>query len=57
VEDKLIVKQFKDGSKNWWCDNKHYSLIDGELILAAGGMESETVRLHMLKYLRTKKLL
>ena len=52
--EKLTVKQFKDKSQNWWCSYYHYTILNGELILAAGGAETEEIRNHMLKYLKTK---
>ena len=25
-KDKIVVRQFKDGSNNFWCDGVHYNL-------------------------------
>ncbi len=57
TENKLLVKQFKDGSHNWWCGYFHYTLTNKELIFVCGGVETEELRNHMTKYLKTKKLL
>jgi len=56
-EEKLLVKSFKDGSLNWWCSLKHFTILNGELICAAGGEPTDEEINHMKKYLKTKKLL
>ncbi len=58
AEEAIRVKQFKDGSNNYWCEFRHYWLTpEKELILCAGADESEIHRQKMIKYLKTKKLL
>lgn len=57
-KESYRIKQFKDGSKNWWCEYRHFHLTEaGELILCAGGEESKEHRDKMIKYLKSKKLL
>jgi hypothetical protein len=56
TKDKLQVKQFKDGSLNYWVNNKHYYLENKEIKLAAGGLICELEVEHLRKYLKTKKL-
>jgi len=56
-KDKLTVKQFKDGTQNYWLNMKHYALINGEITLCAGGMLVEEEVEHLRKYLKTKKLI
>lgn len=57
IGDKLLVKQFKNDANSWWCSMKHWTMLDGELLLVAGGIEVAEERAHMLKYLKNKKLL
>lgn len=41
-EDKLSVKGFKDGSSNYWCNNKHYALLeDNSVVFICGGNSDE----------------
>lgn len=41
-EDKISIKQFRDGSSNWFLNNKHYHLNEqGLIIFIAGGKEDE----------------
>ena len=56
-EDKLIVRAFKEDKTSVWCNMKHFKIIDGELILAAGGLLDESEYNHVLKYFRTKKMI
>jgi hypothetical protein len=57
TEDKLIIRQFRDGRNSWWLSGKHFQLLDGELICAAGGEPTQQELDHIIKYLRNKKLL
>ncbi len=57
TEDKLIIRQFRDGRPSWWLAMKHFQLLDGELICAAGGEPTQEELDHIIKYLRNKKLL
>lgn len=55
-EDKLIVKQFKDGSSNFWCDGLHYSLNeDGSVSFCAGGIDTEERKETVLSFIRRNK--
>ena len=41
-EDKLKIKQFRDGSSNFWLNSKHYHLNkNGEIEFIAGGIPTE----------------
>jgi len=43
TEEKLIIKQFRDGSSSFWCNNKHYHLNEqGDIVFIAGGKEEIT---------------
>ena len=57
MEETYRIKQFKDGSNNFWCGNYHFTILNGELIMAAGGIETEEARNKMITYLKKKKLL
>lgn len=57
-EDKLTVRQFRDGSQNWWCAMKHFTLDENKnIVLCAGGLWVEEEVEHLRRYLKTKKLL
>jgi len=56
-ENNFTVRKFKNSDNDWWCEMKHFTILNGELILAAGGIETEELRNHMIKYLKGKKLL
>ena len=55
--EKLTVRQFKSSNNDWWLNLKHWTIINGELILAAGGLDITEERIHMEKYLKSKKLI
>lgn len=57
TEDKLIVRAFKQDSSSVWCAMKHFIVIDGELILAAGGLHVQEEYDYVLKYFRAKKMI
>lgn len=55
-EDKTIIKGFKDGSSNWWCNDAHYSLNEiGELIWHAGEVDKEELRICLLSFISRNK--
>lgn len=56
-EDKVTVKQFRNGSQNWWVGYKHYRLIEGVPTLCGGGVENKEETEHFSKYLKRKKLI
>jgi len=57
-QDKIQVRQFKDGSLNFWSEFRHYHLTeDKEIILCAGGGESEEHLEKLKAYLKRKKLI
>ena len=55
-EDKTVIKGFKDGSSNWWCNDSHYHLNEaGELIWCSGGMDTEELRNAVLVFISRNK--
>ena len=56
AEDKITIKQFKDGSSSWWVNDAHYSLNAlGELIWHAGEVDKEELRNALLSFIRRNK--
>lgn len=42
VESKTVIKQFRDGSSNFWISNKHYQLNEkGAVVFICGGNSDE----------------
>lgn len=57
-EEKITIRRFKDGSMNFWAQYRHYYLTeDKQLILCAGGDESEEHRQKLIQYLKRNKLI
>lgn len=57
-EEKLIIRQFADKDRrDWWLNYKHWTIVDNKPFLCAGGMFIEEEYQHMLKYLKSKKLI
>jgi hypothetical protein len=56
-KEKITVRQFKDGSNNWWVSGKHYNIQENTPTLVAGGIEVEEETEHFRKYLKRKKLI
>lgn len=55
-KDKLKIKQFKDGSSNFWIDNHHYYLDkNNELQYACGGIDKPEYRELLLQYIKRNK--
>ena len=55
-EDKILIKQFRDSSSNFWCDTVHYHLNEqGELIFCAGGIDRPELREALLSYIKRNK--
>ena len=55
-KDKIVVRQFKDGSSNFWCDGVHYSLNEnGDLVFCSGGIDTEELRNAVLSFIRRNK--
>ena len=55
-KDKIVVRQFKDGSSNFWCDGVHYNLNEnGDLVFCSGGIDTEERREHMLSYIKRNR--
>jgi len=57
TEEKLLIKAFKQDSQSVWCNLKHWRVIDGELVLCAGGLLYEDEYNHVLRYFKNKKML
>lgn len=56
-KDEYRIKQFKDGSNNWWVGWLHYTVLNGEVKLCAGGKETEESLDKITKYLKRKKMI
>ncbi len=56
TEEKVIIKQFRDSSSNWFVDGAHYHLNEtNEIILCAGGIWDES-KVEVLKaYIKRNK--
>lgn len=55
-ENKTVIRQFKEGSSDFWCDMAHYSLnASGELIWHAGEVDKEELRTALLSFIRRNK--
>lgn len=55
-EDKIIIKQFRDSSSNFWVDGVHYHLNkNGEIEFCAGGIDKEELREYLLSYIKRNK--
>ncbi len=55
-EDKIQIRNFKDGSSNWFVNNVHYHLNElGEIILIAGGIENEEYLEALKSYVKRNK--
>ena len=52
-EDRVQIKQFKEGSSDFWCGMAHYHLNEvGELIWCSGEVDKEELRTSLLSFLR-----
>lgn len=55
-KDKLKIKQFKDGSSNFWIDNHHYCLDENnEIQYVCGGIDKQEYRNLLLQYIKRNK--
>lgn len=55
-EDKISVKQFREGSSDFWVGNCHYNLNkDNEIVWCSGGIDSEELRTVLLSFIRRNK--
>ena len=55
-ETKIVLKNFRDNSSNWWCNDSHYHLNEaGELIWCSGGMDTEELRNAVLVFISRNK--
>ena len=55
-KDKIVARQFKDGSSNFWCDGVHYNLNEnGDLVFCSGGIDTEERREYMFSYIKRNK--
>ena len=54
--DKIVIKQFRDVSSNFWVDTVHYSLTqEGTIIFCAGGLDKEELRDVLNAYIKRNK--
>ena len=55
-KDKIVIKQFRDGSSNFWVNNHHYHLNEkGEIVHCAGGIDNEELRDYLIAFIRRDK--
>jgi len=55
-KEKFDIRQFRDKSSNFWCNNKHYHLNQkGELEFICGGKEDIKETEEMLSYIRRNR--
>lgn len=54
---KEIIKPFKNDTNSIWYKVKHWRIMDGKLILAAGGVFDQEDYNHVEKYFQKKGLL
>lgn len=55
-EDKIQVRNFKDGSSNYWCDFAHYYLNENnELLWGAGETDKPELREAVLFFIKRNK--
>lgn len=55
-EDKIIVRQFREGSSDFWVGNCHYNLNkDNEIVWCSGGIDSEELRAVLLSFIRRNR--
>lgn len=55
-EDKLIIKQFKDGGSHFWCNYAHYYLNEAnELLWASGESDNSEYRIALEAYIKRNK--
>lgn len=56
AEDKIIIKQFKDGSSNWFVNHKHYHLNENSLLVfVCGGIEDLKETEYITAYIKRNK--
>lgn len=56
-ETKDIIKPFKNDPSSIWLRMIHWRVIEGEVVLCAGGIKVEEEYQKVLKYFRTKKMI
>lgn len=55
-EDKIQVRNFKDGSSNYWCNFAHYYLNESnELIWCSGETDKPELRESVLSFIKRNK--
>ena len=55
-EDKIKVRNFKDGSSHWWCNFAHYYLNESnELIWCSGETDKPELREAVLSFIKRNK--
>jgi len=56
-ETTEVIRSFKEDKSSCWYLLKHWKVMDGELILCAGGIFYQDDYDHVYKYFRTKKMI
>lgn len=53
---KIVIRQFREGSSDFWVDTVHYNLNkDGEIMFCAGGIDSEDKREALKSFIKRNK--
>lgn len=56
TQEKIIIKQFKDGSSHWFVNYAHYTLLEnGEIQWCAGETDKEELRGALKAYVKRNK--
>ena len=54
--DKITIKQFREGSSDFWVDSCHYNLNkEGTIVFCAGGIDKQELRDVLLTYIKRNK--
>lgn len=55
-KEKFDIRQFRDKSSNFWCNNKHYNLNESNhLVFISGGIEDLKETEEMQAYIKRNK--
>jgi hypothetical protein len=55
-KEKIVIRNFKDGSSNFWVDHVHYQLNEqGEIIFCAGGTDKTELRDYLQAFIKRNK--
>lgn len=56
IEEKIVIKQFREGSSDFWVDGKHYFLdVNNEINFASGGIDTQKLRTALEAFIKRNK--